>query len=193
MSKLVKGVRPYLYFAYGSNLNVEQMAHRCPRAEPVCRYSISGLKLAFKGVADVVEDEDSVVHGALWKITDECERALNKYEGYRVDQSGLYVKQHFRTDDGKNIMLYSMNPRRKINLQPPSPYYLEIIAQGYEDFSLNTRLLFDAVERSIRAADERSRLAKNALSEYARRDREAIRKIARRQAKNSASVEASSR
>ena len=37
-----------LYFAYGSNLNLDQMARRCPDAEPVGRVRLDGYRLAFR-------------------------------------------------------------------------------------------------------------------------------------------------
>lgn len=162
MSILPDGPRPYYYFAYGSNLNLDQMRRRCPAAEPVCRYTVEGLRLVFRRVLDVVPDSSSVVHGALWKITGHCERSLNKYEGYRVSQNGLYLKSHFRVGD-RNIMLYYMNPARDYPSSPPTPTYLHTVAEGYRDFRLNPSSLFDAVERSIRATEERSRRAKKSL------------------------------
>lgn len=42
-----------LYFAYGSNLNLDQMARRCPDAEPVGRVRLDGYRLAFRRTVDV--------------------------------------------------------------------------------------------------------------------------------------------
>jgi len=37
-----------LYFAYGSNINLEQMAVRCPAATPVCPVALDNYRLAFE-------------------------------------------------------------------------------------------------------------------------------------------------
>ena len=38
-----------LYFAYGSNINLEQMADRCPAAEVVGTAVLDGYELLFRG------------------------------------------------------------------------------------------------------------------------------------------------
>ena len=37
------------YLAYGSNLNLEQMAHRCPTAKPVGPVVLKDYQLLFRG------------------------------------------------------------------------------------------------------------------------------------------------
>lgn len=34
-----------MYFAYGSNMNLDQMAYRCPAAEAVCTAKLEGYEL----------------------------------------------------------------------------------------------------------------------------------------------------
>lgn len=38
-----------LYLAYGSNLNLEQMAYRCPTAKPVGQVVLKDYQLLFRG------------------------------------------------------------------------------------------------------------------------------------------------
>ena len=38
-----------LYVAYGSNMNVEQMQHRCPTAKVVTSMFLEGYRLRFMG------------------------------------------------------------------------------------------------------------------------------------------------
>ncbi len=59
-----------LYFAYGSNMNLDQMAMRCPGAElgPVARlhgwkYFING-----DGYAGIEQAENAEVLGCLWAL-----------------------------------------------------------------------------------------------------------------------------
>lgn len=73
-----------LYFAYGSNINLEQMAHRCPDARLMGPVTLEDYELRFRGhgFATVAPGKGGVVHGLLWKLTPQCEQALDLYEGY---------------------------------------------------------------------------------------------------------------
>lgn len=71
------------YFAYGSNMNLEQMKYRCPAAEVVENVRLENYRLAFRGrapgngVATVLPEKGSYVEGVLWKITEACEKSLD--------------------------------------------------------------------------------------------------------------------
>lgn len=80
------------YFAYGSNMDEEQMDFRCPNAELVGRARLPGWKfrINIRGVATVVPDDEGTVHGVLWVIDESDEASLDYYEG--VD-AGYYVKR----------------------------------------------------------------------------------------------------
>ena len=43
-----------LYIAYGSNINLEQMAHRCPNSKVVSKEMMQCYELEFRGVATIV-------------------------------------------------------------------------------------------------------------------------------------------
>ena len=47
-----------LYFAYGSNLNKQQMSIRCPKAKALGAAYIVGWRLVFRGVADIERTND---------------------------------------------------------------------------------------------------------------------------------------
>ena len=79
------------YFAYGSNMNHEHMKIRCPKSKYIGTFELPGYKLVFRSVADVEQSNDDSVLGALFEITDECERALDRYEGY----PNLYTKSYY--------------------------------------------------------------------------------------------------
>lgn len=134
-----------LYWAYGSNLCVADMARRCPRAKKHRRLYVGHGLLIFRGVADVTPSEDpaSRVAGGLWLITRECERALDAYEGV---SGGLYTKEHFEWE-GKKVLFYKM---RSQGVMPPFQSYLDTIARGYADFGLDLEHLREAVRRSAR-------------------------------------------
>ena len=133
--------KPYLYGAYGSNLNQSQMAIRCPAARPVATTSLSGYALKFRRVADIEPQADSSVPLGLWAITDACERALDRYEGF----PHLYRKRRLTTPSGP-VMVYVMNDQS--NIAPPSNGYLETIKDGYTDFRADIDTLLYALKHS---------------------------------------------
>jgi len=89
-----------LYFAYGSNLHLEQMAIRCPTSRLVCTAALDGWRLAERVHADIEPGGDSdVVYGALFDIGPDDEHALDRYEGVR---GGYYVKRTVNVVSGAN-------------------------------------------------------------------------------------------
>ena len=71
------------YFAYGSNLNFDQIAYRCPEATVVGTAKLDGYELAFRrGYLTILPKEGATVEGLIWSITDHDESQLDCYEGY---------------------------------------------------------------------------------------------------------------
>jgi Gamma-glutamyl cyclotransferase, AIG2-like len=149
-----------LYFAYGSNLNVAQMKRRCPSAKQADKLFLPNGHLVFRGVADVAsadKSEELMVAGGLWRITADCEAAMDVYEGYnaRYPKSGLYRKCYLllKLRSGKEVpcLYYKMNAS---GVMPPSEGYVAAIKQGYKDFDLPLQLLEDAVQYSHEYKDK---------------------------------------
>ena len=145
-----------LYIAYGSNLNLPQMAFRCPTAKVVGASEVKGYELLFRGgsrgaVATIEPLEGSSVPVLLWKIRPQDELSLDRYEGY----PNFYRKEMLEVElNGKpvNAMVYVMNDGREFGA--PSDFYLHTIAEGYESAGFDTDFLDQAVEKSIRLAQE---------------------------------------
>jgi Gamma-glutamyl cyclotransferase, AIG2-like len=80
-----------LYFAYGSNMDVEGMMRRCPRAKPlgVARLARHQLAIMREGWLTAVRDPRGDVYGVLWDVAFADMRALDQYEQLA---SGLYTK-----------------------------------------------------------------------------------------------------
>src|ERR1700728_4632102 len=59
-----------LYFAYGSNMDVDAMARRCPRSKPLglARLERHRLTAMREGWLTAVRDPASTVHGVLWSL-----------------------------------------------------------------------------------------------------------------------------
>ena len=134
-----------LYFAYGSNLNKEQMSSRCPNAKPLGKLMLADWRLVFRGVADIEPCEGAILPIGLWAITDKCELALDVYEGY----PRLYGKRYFNIK-GERYMTYTMNHD---GISPPNQSYAKTIRDGYNDFLLPTTFLDEAIKHSYKATD----------------------------------------
>ena len=134
-----------LYFAYGSNMDLNQMAFRCPDAEVLETVRLEGYRLAFRsnggnrGVATILPDPDSHVDGVLWEISPEDERNLNFYEGF----PRLYGKRTLTVVNrlGKEVeaMAYVMNAPYKDRPAVPSASYLRGILRGCQQNGIDTR------------------------------------------------------
>ena len=137
-----------LYLAYGSNLNVQQMASRCPTAQKIGSSLLPNYRLTFVGgfcsaVANIERKKGSGVPVGLWSITKADEASLDRYEGYPT----FYHKEyHFIQLNGKKrlAMVYVMN--RPVPYGTPSAPYYNTIWKGYEDFCLDQTVLKVALE-----------------------------------------------
>ena len=151
-----KATGTLLYFAYGSNMNRNQMAFRCPDAEPVDTLRLLNYRLAFRdngsgtGVATILPERGSYVDGVLWRISTEDERHLDHYEGF----PRLYGKdkQIYRNHKGerRSIMMYVMNSPYKEIPARPSAMYLEGIIYGCWQNRIDTNPILEAVRRTIK-------------------------------------------
>lgn len=143
-----------LYIAYGSNLNLTQMAYRCPTAEVIGTSEIKDYEMLFRGsrssaVATVEPLIGARVPVLLWKIRPQDELALDRYEGY----PNFYRKELFPVElSGRSVkaMVYIMNDGRPFGA--PSDYYLNTILEGYHSAGFDTDFLEQAVEKSIQLA-----------------------------------------
>jgi gamma-glutamylcyclotransferase (GGCT)/AIG2-like uncharacterized protein YtfP len=80
-----------LTFAYGSNMDVQAMARRCPGAKFLGRARLPRHRVALMpdGFATVVRDPAATAHGVLWEMSFGNLAALDRYEGIA---EGAYVK-----------------------------------------------------------------------------------------------------
>lgn len=147
----MKNSKDKLYIAYGSNLNLEQMKHRCPTAEVVGKSTLHGWRLRFRGgshnaVATIEQDKDFSVPVLVWRIQPSDELALDRYEGFPF----LYRKEMLRLSvGGKRIsaMVYIMNEAGR-HYGTPSVGYYDTIFQGYQSAGFDTEILSQAAQDS---------------------------------------------
>jgi gamma-glutamylcyclotransferase (GGCT)/AIG2-like uncharacterized protein YtfP len=133
-----------LYVAYGSNMNLEQMSQRCPKAKNIGTGTLDDYKLTFrgtyKGVANIEPCKGRTVPIALWEITEDCETALDLYEGF----PRLYIKKEVEVmvdGEATKAMVYIMTSEYTNMVASPTEYYFNVIARGYCDNGINLKPL----------------------------------------------------
>lgn len=132
-----------LYVAYGSNLNLAQMAIRCPTATIYAHGILKNWELIYRGAptnsyATIRKKDGSHIPVLIWRIQDSDEKELDIYEGFPV----TYTKEIIEVDsNGTKIegMIYMMNQNQKPG--KPSSSYIETIRQGYIDNSFDLEYL----------------------------------------------------
>ena len=139
-----------LYFAYGSNINLDQMAYRCPDASVVGPVTLENYELLFRrgGFATIAPKEGETVTGLLWSITPGCERSLDRYEGY----PRFYDKRKVTVRDSEgrslSVMAYIMDERFREPMLPTPTYYNGIM-EGYHQNDMPTDSLKRAWDHCV--------------------------------------------
>jgi hypothetical protein len=154
-----------VYAAYGSNINLEQMAFRCPAAQVIGKGWLMDYQLMFLGtsrgcgVATVEPCKGRRVPILLWAISPDCEVALDRYEGwptlYRKETlpvSGITWMLNDITAMPADVtevpaMIYIMNQGHPA---PPSVGYQDTIERDYRAVGFHLRYLAEGVRRTKR-------------------------------------------
>ena len=127
----------HLYFAYGSNLDPDQMLRRCPDARLVGVATLSGFRLAFTGrsktwgggVATVLLASSGLVQGLVWSISDRDLESLDRCEGFPYTYGRESFKVQLASGESGYALVYIKEDQTSA---PPSAAYLEVIRQAYE-------------------------------------------------------------
>jgi len=116
------------YFSYGMNTNLGSMAMRCPNAKSLGAAVLPHYEFEFKTFATVTPKMNHKVEGVLWEITDECEKSLDRLEGYPIYYGKINV---WVESEGELIpcMTYLMYPEEEFNY--PSQSYVDMLTEGY--------------------------------------------------------------
>lgn len=127
------------HFAYGSNMDKQRMANRCPSA----RYLGAAVLRAYRfqidgrGVATVVPDVEHEVHGVSWEISDSDLASLDRYEGVPK----FYRKGLFNIDGvgGAEVMLCYLSTDTSIG--SPLSIYIERIVSAAQQNKLPVKYI----------------------------------------------------
>ena len=117
------------YFAYGSNMDEDQMKCRCPDAKLVGKAKLLDYRFIIdeRSVASVEPEKGSAVIGLLWSITPGCEKSLDKCEGVKHD---LYRKEYLPVECGAGTIkaLIYISNRAELTKKIRSDYMDRVIA-----------------------------------------------------------------
>lgn len=154
-------IQPIYYLAYGSNLDLDQMSHRCPGAVPLGTAWVDGYRLMHKGsktgaYATIEPDKKCKVPVLVWAISKANEQALDHYEGHPT----FYYKttmpiKDFQYLDGVRLMgkppqdgmVYIMHEDRHLGM--PASWYVDILYAGYQRFGFPLDILLDSLSYTL--------------------------------------------
>ena len=131
-----------LYFAYGSNLDENQMRRRCPDYRKVDKGCLRGYRLSFSrrssdwggGVADVIPDGSCKVWGVAYTVSDTDLERLDRYEGYPTAYLRDLLPIDMASNDQREAWVYTV--RTKEQFVAPSAAYLDILRCAAMHFGL---------------------------------------------------------
>jgi gamma-glutamylcyclotransferase (GGCT)/AIG2-like uncharacterized protein YtfP len=150
------------YFAYGSNMNYEQMKKRCPDSRFLKRAYIEDYQFIYDGtstiwhnpVGNIIPNKGKIVWGGLFEINKKDLVTLDKYENYpesyhrkifeAVDDNGRILKAivYFRSDQVQGI---------------PTQKYQEIVVQGAHNCKLPKEYIENLIKIPARCYSSQGR------------------------------------
>ena len=148
------------YFAYGSNLKKDRLRSRIGDWKQEQKALLRGYKLTFakgfgshtSGKANIKSDSGSQVEGAIYLITKEQFKKLDKYEGVEI---GVYKRITINVElDGKLMPVTTYVMVKEICPLRPSAEYLDLILEGFMEhgYKQSTIRKVKEIARDIREA-----------------------------------------
>ncbi len=127
------------YFAYASNLNQKQMRERCPGSKPLFVATLPNYQLVFLGwsrewhggTASIRIFRGEKVLGAVYDVSEQCLRQLDKYES-----SYNRLKVTVFNEDNEPVEAITYIKGGLLDEAKPSAEYLSVIQQGYRDWRI---------------------------------------------------------
>ncbi len=141
------------YFAYGSNMNWEQMQRRCPSSQFVCVAKLPDYRFAIArhsrlrncGTANILPERGNEVWGIVYNVSDDDLAALDAFE----DGYGRTSALVFNGDNGgQPIEVLVYVAAKEENIPLPNPEYKGLILQGARYWRLpqNYRAMLETIE-----------------------------------------------
>jgi len=139
------------YFAYGMNTNIAEMSMRCPQAINLGRCTLKGFELKFRLHADIDKVVGSEMEGVFWDITEDCERALDRLEGYPYyyDKIEVVVIPDKPVNTNSQIVAMAYIMTSKGAEEAPSTGYEDCLIEGYTANGLDVDKLTTKIDSLI--------------------------------------------
>lgn len=155
------------YFAYGSNMNPDQMKTRCPGAEAICPAKLKNYCLAERLYADIDPEEGSNVYGVLYSVPEDEMKEMDRHEGAPHTYRRIKVEVEFAMRPRKAVT-YILTPEKKKERDgiPFPDDYRERCSAGAEhyhipnDFEFVTLITYG----TLMTGEHNHRLVRSALS-----------------------------
>ena len=133
------------YFAYGSNMDKNQMKDRCPNAIDLGLATLPGYELFYTGfsdrwngaVASIRPNESNTLYGRLWEFNDEDLKTMDKFEGYPTNYD-RHSMQITHNETPANAQIYIKEGENAI----PSFKYTDVIRSGYNQLNILDKFKF---------------------------------------------------
>jgi hypothetical protein len=137
---------PFLYAAYGSNLDHARLLDRCAGARPAGAQMLPAWRLVVRRYASIDPEPGAAVPIGLWRVSDAHLAALDKAEGCA---RGIYERIRIALPQpvagAREAWTYV---ERLIRPGPPEGWYVTHLRHGYRDFGLDPGPLDSALEAS---------------------------------------------
>jgi len=128
------------YFAYGLNLNRQQMLKNCPQSKPKFPATLHHYQFVFTdwtrlwrgATATIKPQRGGKVLGGIYEVNDNCLRQIERQLGSDFRQMSVIVNN----EDGEPVEALTYLRHNPGDAARPSPEYLTLIQQGYKDWRL---------------------------------------------------------
>ena len=141
------------YFAYGSNMNWEQMQRRCPSSKFFCLARLPDYHFAIArhsqlrqcGTANIFPQAGREVWGIVYDVTDPDLIILDSYEdGYRREK--VHVLRSGDGDHPLEVLTYIA--QKEDNAPLPNPEYKQLIVEGARHWNVpeSYRLMLEGIK-----------------------------------------------
>jgi gamma-glutamylcyclotransferase (GGCT)/AIG2-like uncharacterized protein YtfP len=126
-----------IYFAYGSNMDIDQMEDRCGEGsfELIGKGKLENYKFIIngRGVATIVPSKDSVVYGLCFEVNDDCLKKLDCCEGH----PRIYDRKKLKiTTNKEELSTWIYIDSNNISVGKPRDNYLEKIIKAAKKFKI---------------------------------------------------------
>ena len=158
------------YFAYGSNMDKNQMAKRCPSSELVGVAQLESHRLAFTGyslkrkggVATVKPALNNRVDGIIWKINRQDLAKLDGYEG----TPHVYQRRTITVNQDGQAVQAETYIKRANRESLPSVEYAKTLWNGYQQVGLDPKPITVAIRQADKQKSKKRKIYKSGQSYY---------------------------